>query len=269
MKYSIITYGSLSCVPREGLLPASFFQHLSVIGPPHYKKRLAIPCLTPPKPKKEKKLHKRTIISVTYCLSRAWKLACLPACLLPGAHLVTFFYHPTTAQRSPCRPQLVQFLLWKYKQDKKKCKWVPAWNTPLSHMVPWTVRHWRVCFQHPLAHHTTNPLPHTSQAQKEKRLHKRTIINVTYCLSRAWKLACLPACLLPDPPMFHLPSITKPYPCQPEPNKIMSWPCLFYLWKSRLVQFGIVFLNGMCHRGAKCSTYTCKLHEAKSGGEQM
>ena len=46
MKYSIITYGSLSCVPREGLLPASFFQHLSVIGPPHYKKRLAIPSHT-------------------------------------------------------------------------------------------------------------------------------------------------------------------------------------------------------------------------------
>ena len=135
MKYSIITYGSLSCVPREGLLPASFFQHLSVIGPPHYKKCLAIPCLTPPKPKKEKKLHKRTIISVTYCLSRAWKLACLPACLLPGAHLVTFFYHPTTAQRSPCRPQLVQFLLWKYKQDKKKCKWVPGRHEILHYHI--------------------------------------------------------------------------------------------------------------------------------------
>ena len=84
---------------------------------------------------KEKRLHKRTIINVTYCLSRAWKLACLPACLLPGAHLVTFFYHPTTAQRSPCRPQLVQFLLWKYKQDKKKCKWVPGRHEILHYHI--------------------------------------------------------------------------------------------------------------------------------------
>ena len=211
MKYSIITYGSLSCVPREGLLPASFFQHLSVIGPPHYKKCLAIPCLTPPKPKKEKKLHKRTIISVTYCLSRAWKLACLPACLLPGAHLVTFFYHPTTAQRSPCQPQLVQFLLWKYKQDKKKCKWVLGRHEILHYHIWFPVlcatggfassillsaslSHWPTTLQEMLGH----PLSHTSQAQKGKKTSQKdhNKCNLLFvqglktcmftCLSVAW-----------------------------------------------------------------------------------
>ena len=53
---------------------------------------------------------------VTYCLPRAYKPTCPPACELPGTHLVTFYI----TQCSPCQPQLVQFLLWKYKQDKKE-----------------------------------------------------------------------------------------------------------------------------------------------------
>ena len=46
---------------------------------------------------------------------------CMSTCLCAAWGTLSYiFYRPTTAQYSPSQPQLVQLLLWKYKQDKKE-----------------------------------------------------------------------------------------------------------------------------------------------------
>ena len=88
------------------------------------------------------------------------KPACPPACELPGTHLVTF----CITQCSPCQPQLVQFLLWEYKQDKKEnvseCL-VAMKNSIITHFGWFMMVYFQLpssSTSQPLAHNTTTCL---------------------------------------------------------------------------------------------------------------